>query len=122
MENNNDSFDAVSLIRQVVPDLDVRMDEFRVDGIELDDDLLVIFVEQLQENVSGVKNGLATGDLEEVASQAHSVKGMCGSIGVPELSVLGYELEAQAKAGNQDGCSELLNIMEQCLQGYQAQL
>ena len=122
MEYNSESFDACALIRRVVSNLDVRMDKYRVEGIELDDDLLAVFVEQLGENVVGIRDGLAAGNLDEISRQAHSIKGMSGSIGVPELSVLGYELEEMAKAGNKDRCADFLAVLEQCLQGYQDQL
>ncbi|NCC53496.1 MAG: Hpt domain-containing protein [Spartobacteria bacterium] len=122
MDDSGVVFNARELILRVIPDMDERIDEFVVDGIELDNELLGVFVEQLTDNLSGLRDGMAAGDFQAVMQQAHSVKGMCGSIGLPEISVLARELEVQAGNGNADACAELARVLEECLRGYQARI
>lgn len=98
---------AEAWVRGLVPDLDRRMDAFRVDCAEVDDELIEAFKEELTAQSALLRQGLDSDDLEPVRRAAHSVKGMGGTIGLPEISVLAHEIELRAKSGDQAGCAEL---------------
>jgi HPt (histidine-containing phosphotransfer) domain-containing protein len=99
---------AEDWVRGLVPDLDRRMDAFQVDCAEVDDELIEAFKEELATQSALLRQGLDSGDLETVQRAAHSVKGMGGTIGLPEISVLAHEVELRAKSGDQAGCAKLV--------------
>jgi len=99
---------AEAWVRRLLPDLDGRIDVFRVDCAEVDDELIEAFKEELVTQSALLRQGLDSGDLEPVRRAAHSVKGMGGTIGLPEISVLAHEIELRAKSGDQAGCAALV--------------
>lgn len=84
-------------VGELVPGLDARKNQFVVDTDEVDDELIEIFIEELRRLSSELEQGLAGRDPEMVRMAAHSIKGMGGTIGLPEISVLGLEVENTAK-------------------------
>jgi HPt (histidine-containing phosphotransfer) domain-containing protein len=84
-------------VADLIPDLAVRLDPFIVDTDELDDELVEIFTDEIQRLAGELKQGLDQGDGEAVRMAAHSIKGMGGTMGLPEISVLGLEVETLAK-------------------------
>lgn len=87
----------IEWIAGLVPDLDARIDQFVVDTDEVDDELIEVFSEELRRLTGELQDGLAKGDEEMVRMASHSIKGMGGTIGLPEISVLGLEIENMAK-------------------------
>jgi len=109
------------MIADVVPDLESRKGVYQVDAMELDDELREAFLEQLDINNDGIRKGVREGDLEAIASTAHSIKGMGGTIGKPEMSVLGEELESAAKAGDEARCGRLAGVVDEWLRLFREQ-
>jgi HPt (histidine-containing phosphotransfer) domain-containing protein len=109
---------AENWVRGLVPDLDSRIDAFRVDFDEVDDELIAAFKEELTAQADRLKKGIAGGELEPVRQAAHSVKGMGGTIGLPEISVLAHEIELRAKAGDTATCAALGEAFMQWVQEY----
>ena len=89
--------DNIEWIGELIPDLSARMDPFIVDTDELDDELVGVFIEEIQRLTGELQEGLAQQDAEAIRMAAHSIKGMGGTMGLPELSVLGLEVEIMAK-------------------------
>ncbi len=54
-------------------------------------------IEELRRLSGELSEGLVAGDEEMVRMAAHSIKGMGGTIGLPEISVLGLSVENCAK-------------------------
>lgn len=84
-------------VAELIPDLAARLDPFVVDTDELDDELVEVFTEEIQRLTGELQEGLAQNNGETVRMAAHSIKGMGGTMGLPEISVLGLELENMAK-------------------------
>ena len=84
-------------VATLIPELEARKSQFVVDTDEVDDELIEVFIEELKRLSGELNEGLESGDLEMVRMAAHSIKGMGGTIGLPELSVLGLEVENCAK-------------------------
>ncbi len=84
-------------VAELIPDLAVRLDPFIVDTDELDDELVEIFIDEIRRLTGELQDGLAQNNGETIRLAAHSVKGMGGTMGLPEISVLGLEVENLAK-------------------------
>ncbi len=64
------------------------------------------FGQRLEERIAHMKNQLDDGDLDELATTAHWLKGAGGTAGFPMLTEVGTELEVMAKAHDMDGCRQ----------------
>lgn len=84
-------------VAELIPDLAARLDPFIVDTDELDDELVEVFVDEIQRLTGELQEGLVQNDAEVLRMAAHSIKGMGGTMGLPEISVLGLEIENRAK-------------------------
>ncbi|MDF7797931.1 Hpt domain-containing protein [Pontiellaceae bacterium B1224] len=84
-------------VDELIPGLDARKPQFVVDTDEVDEELIEIFIEELRRLSDELEQGLENGDPEMMRMAAHSIKGMGGTIGLPEISVLGLEVENTAK-------------------------
>jgi HPt (histidine-containing phosphotransfer) domain-containing protein len=87
----------VEWVAGLIPDLEARLDQFVVSTEELDDELVEVFYEEIKRLTGELQEGLAQNDDDTVRTAAHSIKGMGGTIGLPEISVLGLEIENRAK-------------------------
>ena len=105
----------IEWIGALIPDLGVRVDQFIVDTEEMDDELIAIFFEEIHRLTSELQEGLAQQDHEVVRMAAHSIKGMGGTIGLPELSVLGLEVENIAKEHRLNDAQPLVDALAQWL-------
>ncbi len=84
-------------VADLIPDLSARLDPFVVDTDEMDDELVEVFTEEIERLTGELQDGLAQNNSETMQLAAHSIKGMGGTMGLPEISVLGLEIENRAK-------------------------
>ena len=84
-------------VAKLIPELEARKVQFIVDTDEVDDELIELFIEELVRLSGELQQGYGGNDIETVRMAAHSIKGMGGTIGLPELSVLGLEIEEIAR-------------------------
>ncbi|MDF7823970.1 Hpt domain-containing protein [Pontiellaceae bacterium B12227] len=84
-------------VAALIPELEARKNQFVVDTDEVDDELIEVFIEELVRLSGELQQGREENDMEMVRMAAHSIKGMGGTIGLPEISVLGLEIENTAK-------------------------
>ncbi len=94
-----DIFGNTEWIGELIPNLAARLDPFIVDTDEMDDELIEIFVEEVERLTGELQDGLAQNDSEMLRMASHSIKGMGGTMGIPEISVLGLEIENMTKEG-----------------------
>ncbi len=90
-------FGNVDWIAELIPSMREQLDQFVVEAEEIDDELLLVFIDELKRLTGEMQAGLRDNDANAVRSAAHSIKGMGGTIGFPELSVLGLTIENTAK-------------------------
>ena len=88
----------VEWIGELIPDLELQVDQFVVDTEEMDDELVEVFISEIRRLTGELQAGDEAGDTMRIAEAAHSIKGMGGTMGLPEISVLGREIEQLAKA------------------------
>ena len=98
---------VIEMVRKLVPDLDERIGRFEVEDFEVDDELLGAFCEELERLSGDLRSGLDTSDDKQAHVAAHSIKGMGGAMGLPEISVLAQEVERTLEAGQKERCEFL---------------
>jgi HPt (histidine-containing phosphotransfer) domain-containing protein len=96
-------------VTELIPDLTDRLAPFVVEPEELDEELLKVFLAEIKRLTIEMQEGLAQDDEELICSAAHSLKGMGGTIGLPEISVLGLELEVLVR---NDRLAEIAPLIE----------
>lgn len=109
---------AVETVRKLVPDLDGRISQFEVETFEMDNELITAFCEELERMANELQTGLDTPDNEMIRVAAHSIKGMGGTMGLPEISVLAQEVELTLRAGNTARCNELCKALIDWSRGF----
>ncbi|MCC5845312.1 MAG: SpoIIE family protein phosphatase [Verrucomicrobia bacterium] len=100
-----------------IPDLDMRAEGFITDLNVVDDELLALFVEEINRAVQGLIQAVSDENETGIREQAHTLQGMGGTVGAPEISVLGEELSLRAQKGDYSGCRHLVASF----QGWQAE-
>jgi HPt (histidine-containing phosphotransfer) domain-containing protein len=100
---------AIETVRALVPDLDGRISQFEVETFDMDAELIAAFCEELERMSGELQTGLDTGNHEIIRVAAHSIKGMGGTMGLPEISVLAQEIELTLRGGQTDRCAALCN-------------
>jgi HPt (histidine-containing phosphotransfer) domain-containing protein len=98
---------AIETVRELVPDLDGRISQFEVETFEMDDELISAFCEELERVGGDMQAGLDESDHEKIRVSAHSIKGMGGTMGLPEISVLAQEIELTLRACEIERCYRL---------------
>jgi len=111
---------AVEWVKERIPDLDIRISQFEAEPFELDDELISAFNEELTRLCGELAAALQAHDTEEIHGAAHSLKGMCASIGLPELSVLAQEIEFTLRDGAMERCGTLANDLISWAQDFTA--
>jgi HPt (histidine-containing phosphotransfer) domain-containing protein len=101
----------VEWVGELIPDLEVRRSRFVVDTDEVDDELVEVFIEELQRLTGELQDGIEQNDSEMVRMAAHSIKGMGGTIGLPEISVLGLEIENLTKEDRLPDTAPFVNAL-----------
>jgi len=87
----------IEWVAELIPDLAVRIAPFSVDTEEVDDELIEVFIDEIRRLTAELQEGLAQNNDEMIRMASHSIKGMGGTMGLPEISVLGLEIENMAK-------------------------
>jgi HPt (histidine-containing phosphotransfer) domain-containing protein len=106
-------------VADLVPDLSAQLNQFVVDTDEMDDELIEVFTAEIERLSGELQDGLAQGDAEMVRMAAHSIKGMGGTMGLPEISVLGLEIENRAKEGRLVDARPLVDALTSWLTTFQ---
>ena len=104
---------TVDWVTDLIPDVAAKCAAFTVDTEEVDDELVEVFIDELRRLTGELQEGLAKSDREMVRIAAHSVKGMGGTMGLPEISVVGLEIEEMAKEGRLDDAQPLIDALTQ---------
>lgn len=101
-----------------------RLEQISSGDKELEQELLQIFVEDIQDYLQELKQGLSANDVVKVGRQAHTIKGASGNVGVTSMQEVAAELERQARteASLEDApelvadLEDLLNAVRACIQ------
>ena len=102
---------AIEMVRGLVHDLDRRVNQFAVEAFDVDDELISAFCEELERISANLQTGLDTLDGELIRTAVHSLKGMGGTMGIPEISVLAQEVELTLRNGEMERCVVLCQAL-----------
>lgn len=80
------------------------------------EDLIPGFMERRRQDVSTLRDWLASGEMEKIRICGHSMKGNGGGYGFDEISTIGSDIEQAAIAGETDRISELTDRLEKYLE------
>lgn len=89
----------------------VLLEEFDGDR-ELISTIMEMFLEDLGDNVNGLKAAVANGEQEEVRKKAHRLKGGASNIAATGLEEMALNLENVAKSKASDSCEGLVAEVE----------
>jgi HPt (histidine-containing phosphotransfer) domain-containing protein len=106
---------ARALFVDRVRDLDSRACGYRVNTDLLDDGIFGVFVAELHKGIAACEAAVAAREEAELRRRGHSIEGMGGTIGLPELSVVGEEIGRAAKGHTWDRCALLVAGLRQWL-------
>lgn len=90
---------ARGLLTAAIPDLAAREVPYSVALSDSDPELIEALVAHIRDAGPRLRAAAAARDYRGVAGHAHGLKGMGGSVGLPEISVLGQLLEEAARGG-----------------------
>jgi len=99
---------AEPVFADLIPGLRRLADAYRVNTSEVDAEILELFVAEIRKVVTALQQAVAARDWAGIRWGAHSLQGMGGTIGAPELSVVGVELSSAAKREDAARCASLL--------------
>jgi len=102
---------ATETVRTLIPNLDERIGQFEVETFEMDEELIAAFCEELERMSGDLQSGLDIPDNEKIRVAAHSIKGMGGTMGLPEISVIAQEIELTLRDGKMERCVELCKAL-----------
>jgi len=109
---------AIETVRELIPDLDGRISQFEVETFEMDEELIGAFCEELERVGGDLQDGVDAPDNEKIRVSAHSIKGMGGTMGLPEISVLAQEIELTLKSGETERCYRLCAALLDWSRGF----
>ncbi len=112
---------ASACFAPLVPDLARRAGPFRVNPTELDADILALFVEQMVAIIRDLPSAVEKADASAIRQHAHSLMGMGGTVGEPEISVVGEDLSTAAKSGDMARCRQLAAALAQWIAAFRRQ-
>jgi hypothetical protein len=106
-----------TIVRSVVKDLDERSSRYTVVSPgSVDETLRRLFIDHLGQLLGEAEEDVRRMRFDRLCKHGHSIKGMGGSCGAPEISVAGEELEKAALAKDDDRCVALLAAMRVWIQ------
>jgi hypothetical protein len=98
---------ARDLFVDLIPDIAVRAADYRVSLDVIDDDIYGLFTEQIRDLTGTLTAACARRDELAIRKSGHSLTGLGGTMGFPEISVVGGELSRGAREHNWDLCTGL---------------
>lgn len=94
--------------QDLIPDMAIRAETFRTSWDVDDEEIMRVFAEQMRLIIRALHGAVEENDADRIRRQAHSLQGMGGTAGAPEISVVGEELSQLAKQGDFERCRHLI--------------
>lgn len=92
--------------------LDLMTAMTNMDGdVELLQEIMEIFLETAEEQLQSIENCIIIGDIGQVATQAHGMKGGASNFCAGKFVASALRLEQLAKSGTLEGAHDLLAVM-----------
>ena len=114
--------DTQTIFAALIPDLGRRAALFNVGSGEMEAEIMALFCEQMSDIIRQLPQAASAANEAEVRRFAHSLTGMGGTVGEPEISVVGEELSTAAKAGDFARCERLAAALQQWIAHFRNRL
>ncbi|MDF3129593.1 response regulator [Kiritimatiellaeota bacterium B1221] len=101
------------LLSRFITDLETRSKNYETDEDVLDDELRELFDQELDRTLKKLLLAAPKKDESAMRDCAHTLLGIGGVAGAPEISVLGEELSEAAKTQRWERCAELVNALSE---------
>lgn len=88
-------------------------------NLELQQQLLELFIEQAQSNLENAEKAWETGETDIISANAHQLKGASANLGAIAIPTLAAKLERFAEDNNLDGAIVLITQLKQKLEQLQ---
>jgi len=89
----------------------------RVEGdMELLGDIIELFKEDSVRQIAAIRDAIENKQADLLRRAAHTLKGTCGNLGVPEAAATSLDLEKLAAAGDLSRAQEILRTLEEQIQ------
>lgn len=102
---------ARALLLAAIPDLPAHEAPFSVAPCDPDPELVDAMVAHIRDAGPRLRAAVAARDDRGVAGFGHGLKGMGGSVGLPEISVVGRLLEEAAQGGRSAEMERLITLL-----------
>lgn len=106
---------AMQILRDAIPDIDLGATRYTVLTGPADRDLQEFFHDHVRANLPDLQRALAEGDWTALYRHGHSMKGSGGSVGYPEISALSEQLEEAANARQVEKAERLVSALAEWL-------
>ncbi len=124
-------------LRREIADLNVRPVSYRTNGSpegvfdrtalldrlgedsEALDEVVGLFLAEAPRMVADIRDALDRGNVSDLRSAAHSLKGALHSLAAPEAAAAAHDLEAAAQAGELSGAAEFFAVLEEKMERLQ---
>lgn len=90
--------------QEALPEWPAQIQPFCVSTEWLDDEIMAAFHEEMKSKLAALRAAMTPWAFDTIAALAHSIKGMAGSCGAPEISLLALRIEEAARAKDENGC------------------
>jgi len=103
---------AATWFGDLVDQLEKQAESYQTDLDIMDPEVLELFAEEIREAVAGLQLSVDQRDEQAVRRYAHTLQGMGGTAGAPEISVVGRELSDAAKQNDFERIATFTRALE----------
>ena len=100
------------VMRRDIPNFDARCEVYQSAIDEMDEEIMALFVEQMALRLKALEEAIPAREYGSVKWAAHSIKGMGGTVGYAEVSVVAEDMEFAAAEEDLARCSRNLQRLE----------
>ena len=98
---------ALAMFAELIPGLERRADAYRVSTADVDGEIRALFAQELARLLPELRTACAAREASVIRIHGHSLEGMGGAVGYPEISVVGAELRRAAREAEWELCAGL---------------
>jgi len=109
---------VIDTMRQESADFEARCERYQSCLDEIDEEIVGLFVEQMVVRLNALEGALPLRDYGVIKRAAHSIKGMGGTVGYPEVSVGAEDLEVAAAEEDEALCARHVQLLGRWLAAF----
>jgi len=106
------------LMRCDIADFDARCEAYQSSIDEIDEEIMGLFVEQMALRLETLEEAVPAREYGAIKRAAHSIKGMGGTVGYAEASVVAEELEFAAAQEDAVRCARNVQRLGQWFEAF----